>query len=215
MNCTECGRSILPVIAVDIDDTLSDYSGSLLRFANDYLDLQQSRTFYLNYDGSKRLAEYLGIDDATYRSMKVAYRQGGQKRLQAPMPGALALMTALYMLPAEIWLTTTRPYLRFDSTDPDTRFWLERYGIKYDHLLYEDDKYERLADIVGRDRVAIVLDNDADQCMRATELGMPALQVGSDFNRAPIATFSNRVEGLSHAGEKILDHLEQWKDSHG
>lgn len=215
MRCSKCSAPIKPVFAVDIDDTLSDYSGSLLRFANDYLDLQRPATFYLGYKGDKRLAEYLEIDDPTYRSMKVAYRQGGGKRLQRPMPGAQMLMMALRNTGAELWLTTTRPYLRFDSTDPDTRHWLERYRIPYDHLLYEDDKYGRLTEIIDRERVACVLDNDADQCLRAHELGMPAIQVGTTFNSAPVAQWKLRYEGLSDAGWAMMDHLKEWTAQHG
>lgn len=213
MKCTECSQPIRPVVALDIDNTLSDYSGSLLGFADGYLALGRGRELVRRYKGGS-LREHMDIDAHTYRQMKVAYRQGGGKRIQRTMPGAVLLCVAIKQCDVELWLTTTRPYLKFDSTDPDTRFWLDVNGFKYDHLLYEDDKYERLVEIVGRDRICAVLDDDVAQCYTATELGLTVTQAGSQYNSDEDWVWGSRVEGLTEAGWWILDRIAAWKEKH-
>ena len=91
-----------------------------------------------------RLHKFMGVTLRDYRECKLAYRQGGLKRFMPCYPGASELATALRRRGAEVWICTTRPYLRLDSIDPDTREWLRRNKIKYDAILYGDDKYREL-----------------------------------------------------------------------
>jgi hypothetical protein len=75
---------------------------------------------------------------------------------------------------AEVWLCTTRPYLRLDNVDPDTREWLRRNRIQYDALLFdpahEEDgtKYDELRRQAG-DRVASIVD-DLPEMITASNL---------------------------------------------
>jgi hypothetical protein len=60
---------------------------------------------------------------------------------------------------AELWLTTTRPYLRLDNVDPDTRWWIEKHEVPFDYMLYDECKYQELARRVDRARVVAVVDD--------------------------------------------------------
>jgi hypothetical protein len=109
----------------------------------------------------------LGLTQAEYREAKLAYRQGGYKRIAPLQPGAIMFMTELQMLGCEVWITTTRPWSRLDNVDPDTKFWLQRHGIMYDHLLFDDHKYQKLSTIVDPTRVWAVVDDLPDMCEEA------------------------------------------------
>ena len=71
--------------------------------------------------------------------------------------------------------------MRLDGIDPDTRFWLERHGIKYAGLLYDEDKYERLVKTIDRERVVLVIDDLTEQIASAT----------TQYGRERVALYAN------------------------
>jgi hypothetical protein len=170
MLCSNCSHVIRPVVAIDIDGTLGEYHQHFLDFAMAYLGYQQETSQYRGAETYKRwFCDRYGVPERTWHDIKLAYRQGAQKRTM-PMFNWSHYLTVNVQVFAELWLTTTRPYLRLDSIDPDTRFWLDRHNIKYDYLLYDEDKYGELAGKVDRERVVAVIDDLPDNLNRADEL---------------------------------------------
>jgi hypothetical protein len=104
-------------------------------------------------------------------------------------PGAAELTQVIRRSEAEVWLCTTRPYLRLDNVDPDTREWLRRNGIEYDALLFDPSfedgcsKYDELARQVGP-RVASVVDDLPEMITAASFAGFDRLVVrDQSYNR--------------------------------
>jgi len=176
--CTSCSAPVTPVVALDIDGTLGEYHEHFLRFAAEYLGVKDVKPGVMQYIGDKPFREWFNIafdtDTRTFRDIKLAYRQGAQKRSMPCRPFARGLVRSLREMGAEIWLTTTRPYMRLDNVDPDTRFWLKRHGIKYDHLLYDEYKYEVLAQQVDPERVCFVLDDLDEKLLEASRYFDPS-----------------------------------------
>lgn len=210
MKCTDCGVTIRPVVALDLDGTLGNYHLHFVEFAEGYVGHPLPRM----WEGKPAdWEEYLGLDRATYREIKLAFRQGGMKRTMPVYPGAADLANFVGGR-AEVWITTTRPYNRLDSVDPDTREWLHRNHIWYDHLLYDDDKYGRLAELVDPARVVAVLDDLPEQCDRAIEL----FGVGSvlmRYNTHNRYDQHNGVASLFSAASKIEQYIEEWEKRNG
>lgn len=215
MLCTNCSEPIRPVVALDIDGTLGDYHGHFLNFAMQYLGWNEVSV--LRYDGTRGFGEWcceiFGIDMTTFRLVKLAYRQGGLKRSMPIDPEAPALFEMLHLHEVEIWLCTTRPYLRLDGVDPDTRFWLDRHGLHYHGLLYDEDKYDQLAERVAPERVIAVLDDLPEQVEAARRLfGGAAMFLANDYNygvRPPII-----IDGLDTARQMIQHRLLKWRSDH-
>lgn len=161
---------VKPIVAVDVDGTLSEYHLSLARHICQYFDLQ---TGFEPWDGKGNYEDYFGITQTQYREAKLAYRQGGFKRWSPEQPGVRFLRDCLSSLRdcglIEVWITTTRPWNRLDSVDPDTRFWLDRHFPVYDHLLYHDYKYPELATLVDPERVIGVIDDLPEMVMAAKQ----------------------------------------------
>lgn len=164
MRCTDCSREVLPIGVVDIDGTLSEYHWSLANFAWNYWNIPPK---LISWDGLGNFEDYIEITQEQYREAKLAYRQGGYKRVAPLQKDALGFMQYMRSLPMELWIATTRPWSKLDNVDPDTRFWLDRHGIQFDHLLFHDTKYEQLATIVDPDRVAFVVDDLPDKLEEA------------------------------------------------
>lgn len=176
MLCSKCSEVVKPVVVVDIDGTLGDYHGHFLRFAWQYLGLvRDGKSFsYHAYTGDGSFCEWFmeqtGCDVRTWHDIKLAYRQGAMKRSMPPYDGAKELCALVQNYGGELWLCTTRPFLRLDRVDPDTRFWLEQQEIHYDGLIHDDDKYQVLKDRIDADRIVMILDDEIEQVLQADAL---------------------------------------------
>jgi phosphoglycolate phosphatase-like HAD superfamily hydrolase len=217
MRCSECSREIKPVVAIDIDGTLGDFHSYFLAFSQAYI----GQRFVFDYDGSESFRDWwceaTGCSEEDWRDVKLAYRQGGMKRSMPIYDDAAKLCHTVQWAGAELWLTTTRPYLRLDNIDPDTRAWLSRYGIRYDGLLYDEWKYARLAKLIDHDRVVAVLD-DLPEMMRhaADHFGTTApIWRRTQWNvGGQLVNTIARTNDLSSATAMILNRLQTWKERH-
>ncbi len=173
------------IVAVDIDGTLGDHYTHLVNFAEMWLGRE------IKYDPSAgwpegaskfQFARALGVSKLTYRKIKLAYRQGGMKRSMPVYEGASALTRGIRKAGAQVWICTSRPYLKLDTIDPDTRHWLRINKIQYDSLLYGDFKYRDLARRVGSDSVVVAFDDLPEMCDQATSYGLEVLLIERPHN---------------------------------
>lgn len=169
-----------PVVALDIDGTLGDYHGHFTRFAEQWVGRRMPDPTQ-NTDGVP-LYKWLGMSKATYRQCKLAYRQGGLKRSMPCYDGSAEVVRHIRRRGAEVWICTTRPYLRLDTIDPDTRHWLRRNKIQYDGVLFGEHKYRRLHSIVG-DNVMFVVDDLPEMIEQAWQMSMLGLLRDQVYNR--------------------------------
>lgn len=196
-----------PIVALDIDGTMAYYHEWFLWFASLYTGKSMPAT----YDGSAPLHRVMGVSKDRYRQIKLAYRQGGMKRSMPVIPGARELAHASRAAGAEVWVCTTRPYLRLDNIDPDTRHWLRRSRIQYDGVLFGEKKYADLKALVGSSRVVAVLDDLPEQVTAARALGLPAWLGEREYNRG---TGLPSLPGLAAARTTVLGRINEWKASH-
>jgi hypothetical protein len=168
------------------------------------------------YDGSESFSEYcgeiFGIDLATYRDIKLAYRQGGMKRTMPIHMGSQALAWSIKDLDAELWITTTRPYLSLDNIVPDTVEWLRRHMIEYDGMLFDEEKYRQLAERVDEERVVLIIDDLKEMCDAAEELfpGRP-IQVATQYNYRDRFVASATLDACI---EIVRGRIDQWREQY-
>jgi hypothetical protein len=213
--CSRCNRNVQPIVAFDLDGVLGDYHEHFHRFAEQYL---RRRIVGEAYDGSIPHREWWrdhGVPVAQFRDIKLAYRQGGMKRSQPPNKPMIDGIRRLKRRGVEIWITTTRPYLRLDNVDPDTRFWLEHNGIEFDHLMYDDSKYQKLAAMVDRARVAAIVDDDGEMYDDAEDVfgvSVPILY-RHHYNRGVSRSYSAR--SANEAYDMVRQRVERWERRFG
>lgn len=162
MLCTKCSAPVQPVVAVDIDGTLGDYHSHFQLFAEQWLGWTQELDAG-SYNGAQPYREWFcaayGVDATMFRTIKLAYRQGGLKRTMPTYPEAEGMMRSLAKV-CEVWVTTTRPWERYDRVDPDTVEWLRRNRIPYDGLLFDEHKMHELYRRVDANRLVAVVDDE-------------------------------------------------------
>ncbi len=190
MLCSRCSEVVLPVVALDIDGTLGNYHEHFFKFVEGYLGRKSEEGFTRHtYQGDQPYGEFICDSFKTtmseFRNAKLAYRQGGMKRTMPAYMDAASLAKEIFPS-CDLWVTTTRPYLRVDQIDPDTREWLRRNQIPYDGLLFHEDKYQVLADRVDPRRVVAIVDDLKENLESASDLfgeHIP-IQFATPYNRA-------------------------------
>lgn len=202
-----CSTEDAPIVALDIDGTLGDYHSHFLWFAEQWTGKAMPAADDIN--PALPLHRHMRLSKATYRACKLAYRQGGLKRFMPCDPGARDLTVALRRAGARVWICTTRPYLRLDNIDPDTRHWLRRNGIQYDNVLFGHLKYRDLVRSVGKERVVGVLDDLDSMCEQAQVLGLPVLMRDRPYNQHMQEI--PRVRNLAAAEMQFVLKLDRWK----
>jgi hypothetical protein len=215
MRCTKCSHVIKPVVGIDIDGTLGNYHLHFERFAREWLGFPEGLSKY-NYDGSIRYRDWFtsayNVSTEVFRTIKLAYRQGGQKRTMPVYNGASQLTKRLQDHGVEVWLCTTRPYLRLDSIDPDTQEWVRRNAIFFDHLLYGPNKYKRLSELVDFERVVAVLDDDSRHLAEATEIGYTGILRRTSYNSSCDHPYI--ATSLFNASDLIMMGVKRWIELH-
>lgn len=203
------GQIPRPIVACDIDGTLGVYHGHFLAFAEAWLGKEMPPTY--EYEGGP-LCRFMGVSKETYRRVKLAYRQGGLKRSMPAYPGARELTTRLRRQGAEIWICTTRPYLRLDNIDPDTREWLRRSGVQYDGVIWGENKYRDLRSLVDPSRIVGVLDDLPEMYRQADDLGFRPILRTQPYNQN--VQFVNRANDLYAASAVLTGRLRNYERGH-
>lgn len=213
--CGRCFSHIKPVVAVDLDGTLGDYHAHFLAFAGGYFSWPRfDWEFHGGAEGSFReyVMQTTGISERDWHNVKLAYRQGGMKRTMPMFIGAQAFCWAVRDAGAELWITTTRPYLSLDNIVPDTEEWLRRYDIAHDGLLFDDDKYRILAERVDPERVVAIFD-DLPEYVAAANKVFPGRGwlVRGNWNRAVRQAL---ICDLDSAVDIAINEVNHWKEAH-
>jgi hypothetical protein len=202
----------IPIIALDIDGSMGDWHAHFLKFAEDWFGKPMPPADQIN--PGMRLHKFMGVPLARYRECKLAFRQGGLKRSMPIYPGASELTKDVRKAGAEVWICTTRPYLRLDNIDPDTQENLQRNRIQYDGLIYGDDKYRELfRQVPGR--VAAIVDDLPEMIMEAFRWGVRDPYLPSVYLRdQPYNRHFHEAQRFSDFGvlrEKLLQDILKWK----
>jgi hypothetical protein len=210
-----------PVVGLDIDGTLAPWHEHFRQFIQCYTGKPcppgEEYVKVEPWDGSVPFYRWLGVSKATYREAKLAFRQGGYKRWMPTYAGASEVVRNLRSAGCEVWICTTRPYLRLDNIDPDTRHWLRRNRIKPDGVIFGEHKYRDLKKCVGRNRVMCVVDDLPEMLAQAHGLGMPVLLRAQPYNVPsawPVSARGlvvQRIGDMYGVQQALLSMLDVWK----
>jgi hypothetical protein len=211
MRCSECSREIKPVVSVDIDGVLGEYHDHFVNFAQWYT----GETLRWDYPGEPlEFSEHLRLRKELYREIKMAYRQGGMKRSMPLRPGARLFMDHLSKIDVEVWIATTRPWQRLDNIDPDTRHWLDRNTLTYEYMIYGEDKYSQLTQLVDRERLIMIVEDEYTQCGRAQDLTDMSTVWQPDSVHTSAMPWPNQFKTFFELTKIIDKKLEEWRKEH-
>jgi hypothetical protein len=185
---------LAPVVGIDIDGTLGDYHKHFVWFLENiyWPGRKFPLSWHLSEDGE--FSDALCLNKHNYRAAKLAYRMGGLKRCMpifledanANQKDTVIVRNQIQSIRSrgiQIWICTTRPWLSLTTVDPDTQYWLEHNVGEVDGLIYGEDKYADLVDIVGKDRILGVIDDLPENIERGNQLGLQTGIRRGDHNK--------------------------------
>lgn len=215
---------LAPVLGLDIDGTIADYHTHFVEFLNRVYFTHEKKTFGAwNQSPTGEFSEMLNLPKDEYRAAKLAYRLGGFKRC-LPLfgndfdkngPDAVRIeIQYLRSQGIQVWVCTQRPWQALTTVDVDTQYWIQHVVGEIDGLIYGEDKYADLVDIVGRQRVLGVAD-DLPECIhRAQDLGLrTAMRRGPHNNNWIREHPANRVEVFTRIKD-LSNIVDEWKNRH-
>lgn len=205
MLCSSCSAPVKWVVAVDIDGTMAPYHRTYRDFVQKYDD--PNRAMPVEWDGIGEFRDALGLTKEEHHERKLAFRAGGFKRWMRSYPYARSMMCDLRSLKLEVWVTTTRPWMRMDNIDKDTIEWLRRNEIPYDHLLFDEDKYGKLCELVDPARIIAVLDDEEEQRDRCAELRLPFVLRRTEWNSGIICPGGEVIKDLMRFTEIVQERI--------
>jgi hypothetical protein len=195
----------------------------LYAFIGEYYAIPEHDMRQDYWDGHGNFEDWMGLSRQAYRDAKLAFRQGGYKRYSPPWKGLDLLRDRITELrdqgKVEVWITTTRPWLRMDNVDPDTKFWLGNNFPCYDHLLFGENKYEDLSKIVDPKRVVAILEDLPEKYIEACKFfgNYAPIMIERfhnewwlDNGRTYDGTPPHSVAGLRAAAMIIEERIEKW-----
>jgi hypothetical protein len=206
-----------PVVALDIDGTMGAYHSHFWRMACAYTgrDLPNPES----WDGTCSFYQHLGISKATYRRIKLAYRQGGYKRSMPVYEGVSYMSRRLREEGAVVAICTTRPYLQLEVVDADTRHWLtKRAKVQFDCIISGEHKYRDLVSMFGKDRIVAVYEDLPEQAKVCEDLGIPLFLKDKPYNQGGYLSvsysFGYRVHSAQEFLVSALTEMYDYKEKH-
>lgn len=130
------------VICIDIDGVLSDYPGSFIRYVEAQTGMNLSQIKITEYNLYGIVGKVVGVK--RLKSIKHKFRISGQKRTMDVFPGAVEGMKKLSKMGYTLVLLSARPYKKYPRIFSDTICWLKKNKIKYDAILWDENKEEKM-----------------------------------------------------------------------
>jgi uncharacterized HAD superfamily protein len=147
-------------VFIDIDGVLATWPIDYINFVNDKLGTKY-----------KTLPELKSSTDKKQQyDLKTEYRLTGQKKALGIIPGAKDMLEKLNEF-YNIVLLTARPYKKFFRIYADTLEWLTNKGLKYDCIIFDEEKEKYIINNFKDSNVAFVIDDQLDNAKKLSENG--------------------------------------------
>lgn len=161
----------MPIIAIDIDDTLNDWQARCVSYANTYTGVVKRFDDMREYGISK----FFGWDQAQRLAFWQRYELESYRRA-AVRPGAAAVIRAWKQAGWYIVILTARPWR--PETEAVTRAWLQENDIVYDELVFEPDK----ASFCRHRQVAVLVEDAPHNVLPCVDAGVKVFMPRQPYN---------------------------------
>jgi len=157
-------------LGIDIDGVIADYANIMLPLLSDVCKRPVSYHDLSCWD----IGEALNISGET---VDYVWNQvlGSDLLLNArPIDGAITGMSGLSR--HEIWIITSRP----PDIEEITVSWLNNWRIKYDYIVFENEKHQ----ISTRQNIDVFVEDNLEQACAIAEVGVDSLLFDQPWNQA-------------------------------
>ena len=152
------------VVICDIDGVLGDYPESFLEFVKssssefDTTQFDKIKTSLKSLDLYNEFSSLISVE--MMKEYKHRYRINGLSRKEKVISGAREFLSKLSDRGYYVVLLTSRPFDRYHSLYLDTYMWLKSNGLKFDMLINDDKKRNKILNILSTAEIKFIVDDD-------------------------------------------------------
>jgi len=150
-----------PIAFIDIDGILATWPNNYIDFVNAKLNRHY-----------KTLPELkAGVDKKLQYELKNEYRLNGSKKDLGVIEGAKGFLDRLKKDNFNIVLLTARPYKKYFRIYSDTLEWLNKHGLKYDCIIFDEEKEKYIINKFYKKNVKFIVEDQIDNAKKLSENG--------------------------------------------
>lgn len=181
------------VCGLDIDGVLNFYPDPWVEFLNERLNAS-----FPDLKAVKASVPY-----QLYKDIKYEYRESGIKENLEVRPGAAELTSILKSLGYTIMILTARPFSKHKTLFKQTANWLTKNGIKYDGIIFGEDKYIQILQYVPNLR--FMVEDHRYYANLIGRWGYPVFLVDNIYNQGELDKNVHRVKDL----EEVIRYVRE------
>lgn len=182
-------KNYTKICALDIDGILYPWPEAFVDFCN---------ANFAEFDGIATFKE-IETNPNIRNKLKNEYRLSGIKATAGVIEGASEFTNLLKEKGYTIILLTSRPYQKYQRIYADTLEWLNKHDIKFDAIIWEDQKEDYLAKNLPY--VEFVIEDDAENIAKLVSYGFKVWGKMTPYNS------STRINGV-----RWFNNLDELKD---
>ena len=184
------------IVGVDIDGVLAAYPEHFLDFVN----RKMNTNYKVEELSSYNIYEALDLPNEVTKELKDEFRQSGEKRYIPVLDEAKWFLKTLKKNNYQIVLLSARPYKKYRRIFADTKEWLEKNGLVYDAILWDEDKCSRLIKEFGENSVEFFVEDNLSNANSVANTAKVYL-LNKSYNQGETKKNIVRIDKLSDIEE--------------
>jgi uncharacterized HAD superfamily protein len=180
------------IVGVDIDGVLADYPDCFINYVNDKVGTNFKAEDLDQYNLYEAITD---IPTEVMKELKHDFRKSGQLKKVGVLPGAKEFLQSLRNKSYKIVLLSARPYKEYRRIFADTKEWLDKNGLIYDAILWDEDKLNRLIREFGENNVSFFVEDNlknANSISKSTKVYL----LDKSYNQGKTDSNISRVNNL-------------------
>ncbi len=166
------------IIAVDLDGVLVDYPNCLFKFVK-----KEKNITILQKHKDKNVNETIlhYLSEKELKEIKRKYRLCGIKKRLKSMKGAKEFTKRFSKNGYKIIILSSRPYKEYPIIFSDTLKWLKKNNIKYDAVLFDEKKEEKI--INKFPYMKFMVEDDGEIALKIAKKGYKVFLIDNVYNK--------------------------------
>jgi len=180
------------VIGIDLDGVVFDYPKSYYDFIKKRIGKKINNNG--SYDVYKNVSKEIGWKRA--KSLKHQYRESGEKKFISEIKNAAKTVNSLKRRGYKIVILSARPFREYPRIFSDTIFSLKRIGLKYDAIIFNEKKEEKI--IERFPKMNFMIEDHGGNALKIAEKGYKVFLLDKPYN-----------QGIEHKNIIRIDRIEE------
>jgi len=162
---------------------------------------EQLGTEYNNYQVMSN-----SIDKLKFYELKENYRLSGIKQNMGTVAGARETLELLKEKDYFIILITARPYKKYFRIYSDTLNWLKKNNLKFDALIWQEEKEKYIIEHFNRDQALFCIDDNVSNIEKLAKNGFKTFYMPNKLMYDKPSSVSKIIDNMPNKNITIIEN---------